>query len=300
MQPVLPARRGVRALVMTAAHPYHSVQARSRHFRWGRSTGARPASMEVVMRIAVAATGSDLDAAFVTRLGTCSYLLVVDSETMTCEAIPRPPNMVGAGAGIATVTLAADQDADAILTRYVPPRMEATLRENGINVVTGVTVPVRVAVVESAQAGPPDTPAQPQPAIGALVRSGRQFAAMLPVLIGVMLLAGLFKVFVSAEALAAVYSGAPLTDAFSGACLGSIIGGNAVNSYVIGQALHDSGVSLFAVTAIMITWVTVGVVQLPAEISAFGSRFALSRNAVGFLLAVPLALSIVALVRWLS
>ena len=38
----------------------------------------------------------------------------------------------------------------------------------------------------------------------------------------------------------------------------------------------------------------------PAEISAFGSRFAISRNAVAFVLAVPLALSTVVLVRWLS
>ena len=123
---------------------------------------------------------------------------------------------------------------------------------------------------------------------------------MLPVLFGVMLLAGLFKVFVSADVLTAVYSGTPLLDAFSGACLGSVTGGNAVNSYVIGQALQESGVSLFAVTAIMITWVTVGVVQLPAEISAFGTKFAISHNAVAFLLAVPMALSTVALVRWLS
>ena len=252
------------------------------------------------MRIAVTATGADPDSAVVTRLGTCTCLLIVDSETMASEAIPRPPHLVGAGAGIATVTLAADQDADAILTRYVSPHMEATFRENDINVVTGVTGTVREAVEEYAQEGPLDTPAQPAPAIAALARSGRQFAAMLPVLLGVMLLAGLLKIFVPAEALTAVYSGMPVTDAFSGACLGSIIGGNAVNSYVIGQALQGAGVSLFAVTAIMITWVTVGLVQLPAEISAFGSRFAISRNAVAFVLAVPLALLTVVLVRWLS
>jgi len=251
------------------------------------------------MRIAVAATDVDLDTAAVTRLGTCAYLLVVDSDTMTCEAIPRP-GVSGAGAGVATVALAVDRDAHVILTRYVSPRMEATLRENDVNVVTGVEGTVREAVEEYVRTASPDASVRPRPVIDALARSGRQFAAMLPVLLGVMLLAGLFKVFVSAQTLKAAYSGTPVTDALSGAFLGSIMGGNAVNSYVIGEALQDAGVSLFAVTAILTTWVTVGLIQLPAEISAFGSRFAVARNAVAFALAVPLALLTVVLVRWLS
>jgi len=252
------------------------------------------------MRIAVAATEADLDEGLVTRLGTCAYLLIVDSATLDFEAVPKPPYVAGAGGGIVAVTLAVEHDAHAIIARFIPPRMATALAENQMAVVTGVKGTVREAVRDYMQKGSTEAVPQPRPAMGALVRSARQFAAMLPVLVGVMLLAGLLKVFVPAEALTKVYPGAPVADAFSGACLGSIFGGNAVNSYVIGEALRGAGVSLFAVTAIMITWVTVGLVQLPAEMSAFGSRFAISRNAVAFVLAMPVALATVVLVRWLS
>lgn len=40
----------------------------------------------------------------------------------------------------------------------------------------------------------------------------------------------------------------------------------------------------------MITWVTVGLVQLPAEMPALGQRFALLRNAFSFILSIPVAI----------
>ena len=94
--------------------------------------------------------------------------------------------------------------------------------------------------------------------------SVRQFANILPILIGVVLCIRLFNAFVSKEALASVFSGNLVLDTLWGACFGSILAGNPINSYVIGAALLDNGISLFAVTAIIITWVTVGLVQLPA------------------------------------
>jgi len=40
----------------------------------------------------------------------------------------------------------------------------------------------------------------------------------------------------------------------------------------------------------MLTWVTVGLVQLPAEIAALGRKFALVRNAVSFVLFIAVAI----------
>ena len=248
------------------------------------------------MKIAVASSGADLDSGVVSRLGTSNYLLVVDPDTMTFEGIPCSSASSGPGAGIRVVTLALSHDAQAILTRYVAPHMEATLRENQIDVMTGLKGTVEWYVAQS----PPDMPAQGKAVGGALARSMRQFVAMLPMLFGVVLLAGMLKVFVSKAALTSVFSGRPITDTVWGACFGSIIGGNAVNSYVIGAALRDAGVSLFAVTAMMITWVTVGLVQLPAEMSAFGARFGIWRNSIAFVVSLGVALLTVTLVRWLS
>jgi len=107
---------------------------------------------------------------------------------------------------------------------------------------------------------------------------------MLPIFFGVVLLIGLLNTFVSRVFLAALFSGNIMLDTFLGAFFGSILAGNPINSYVIGGELLQYGVSLFTVTALIITWVTVGLVQLPVEIAALGRRFALLRNGICFIL----------------
>jgi len=52
----------------------------------------------------------------------------------------------------------------------------------------------------------------------------------------------------------------------------------------------ERGVSLIAVTAFIVAWVTVGVVQFPAEVAILGKRFAIARNAVAFISAIIVAL----------
>ncbi len=123
----------------------------------------------------------------------------------------------------------------------------------------------------------------------AIRKAARQMTAMLPVMLGVILLVGLFHAAVSKTWMVSLFTGAPLTDAFFGAVFGSILAGNPVNSYVIGKGLSDAGVGFVAVAAVILTWVMVGVVQLPAEATAFGVRFALARAAIAFVLSIPLA-----------
>ena len=252
------------------------------------------------MKIAIASNSDDIDTGRVTRLGTCSHLLMVDSETMEYEAVPISPAEQGRGAGTRMVTLAAGHGAEVIMTSYVAPRMANSLEGSGIDLVTAVDGTVREAVEEYMHETRARSHEQPRPILGALRRSARQFGSMLPVLLGVMLLAGLLNVFVSREALASVFSGHPATDTLWGAVCGSIFGGNAVNSYVIGASLHEAGVSLFAVTALIITWVTVGLIQLPAEASALGARFAVLRNVTAFVISLGLATLTVLLTGWLE
>jgi len=101
---------------------------------------------------------------------------------------------------------------------------------------------------------------------------------------------GLFNTFISKDLLASVFSGNSALDTIRGACFGSILAGNPINSYVIGNGLLGHGVSLFAVTASIIAWVTVGLIQLPAEIAAPGRRFAFLRNTLCFILSIPIAI----------
>jgi len=124
---------------------------------------------------------------------------------------------------------------------------------------------------------------------GSVQKAMRQMKMMLPILLGVILLVGLFQTFVSRAWMSSLFTGRPLPDAFLGAVFGSVLAGNPVNSYVIGKGLLDVGVGLVGVTGFILTWVTVGLVQLPAEAAALGFRFALTRAAVAFALAIPIA-----------
>jgi uncharacterized membrane protein YraQ (UPF0718 family) len=128
-------------------------------------------------------------------------------------------------------------------------------------------------------------------------RSGNQFTTMLPILVGVVLLMGLFNTLIPGEVLASIFSTNTILNTLWGACFGSILTGNPVNSYIIGGELLQRGVSLLAVTALLITWVTVGMVQLPAEMAALGRRFAIVRNAICFILSLPIAFITVAVIN---
>ena len=115
------------------------------------------------------------------------------------------------------------------------------------------------------------------------------FKKFLPILVGMLLLISLFIKAVPKSFYLNLFSGNSLFDSFVGAVFGSIATGNPLTSYIIGGELIKQGIDLIPVTAFIITWVTVGTVQLPAEIMMLGKRFAIIRNLVSFVLAIAAA-----------
>jgi len=130
-----------------------------------------------------------------------------------------------------------------------------------------------------------------------LYKALKSFGVALPVLLGVILLLGLFKIYITPELLSSVFTGNLLRDTILGSVIGSISVGNPITSYIIGEELLKEGVSLFAVTAFIVAWVTVGLVQLPAEISILGKRFALTRNILSFIFTILVAIATVVTLR---
>jgi hypothetical protein len=132
------------------------------------------------------------------------------------------------------------------------------------------------------------------PGRGEVIRAARkaafQFTSMLPILCGVVLSIGLLRAVVPSSVLGTLFSGSPFFDSLAGAGLGSIFAGNPVNSYVISAQLLADGVSIFAIAAFIVTWVTVGIAQLPAEALTLGARFAILRNSLSFLISIPIAM----------
>ena len=257
------------------------------------------------MKIAVAAKGPNLDAEVEHRLGLSPYLLVIDVGTLDFEAVPVSFDSAGTGAGIGCVAIAIEKKAKAIIAGYISPNVARPLLEHDIEVFTSVSGKVRDAVerYRKGELGAYDFESKKTAKITLLHsvnRAVRQFASIIPVLIGIVFLIGLFQAFVSKEILFSLFSGEPFSDTFTGAFFGSLLTGNHINTYVISNALLELEVSLYAVTAIIVTWVTVGIIQLPAEISVLGWRFALSRNLTAFILAIPVAFLTVFILRLLE
>ena len=261
------------------------------------------------MKIAVSSDSSNLDAGVAQRFGISHYLIIIDSETMEIEAVPNPGAAGKQAAGIQAVVIAISKEVDTVLTGYCSPTAMKYLTDNGIDVTTGVKGTVAEAVAQyrkQAHATPVRSEDEPDIAgpalLYALKRSGMQMVNLLPVLVGVVLLIGLFSAFISKDLLSSIFSGNPLLDTLFGTGLGSILAGNPINSYVIGGEMLEQGVSLFAVTAFITAWVTIGLVQLPAEMAALGKKFALIRNALSIVLCMAISILTVltyyAFLRW--
>jgi hypothetical protein len=122
-----------------------------------------------------------------------------------------------------------------------------------------------------------------------LKKTARTFVNLLPIIIGMLLLTSLVVTAFPEQISTGLFGLSETLDALIGASVGSIAAGHPLASYLLGGELLKSGVSLVAVTALMVSWVTVGIVQLPAEILMLGTRFAIYRNVICFFSAVAIA-----------
>ena len=124
----------------------------------------------------------------------------------------------------------------------------------------------------------------------AVKKAGRALYKSLPVLLGVVMLVSLANALIPKTFYSALFSRNVLLDSFIGSAIGSILAGNPVTSYILGGELLKQGISLIAVTAFLVAWVSVGIVQLPAESILLGKRFAVARNITAFIFSIIVAI----------
>ena len=134
----------------------------------------------------------------------------------------------------------------------------------------------------------------------ALIRTLHTFLHMLPIVLGMLLLTSLLLAWLPRTHLQDLFGRHDLLDVVLGAVMGSVAVGHPLIGYILGGELLAGGISLIAVTALIVAWVTVGIVQLPAEALLLGRRFALSRNILCFLSAVAVAYLAVGMLRLLG
>ena len=118
-----------------------------------------------------------------------------------------------------------------------------------------------------------------------------------PMLLAVIGLVGLFKTFVIPQMLHTLFNGSALHDMLMGVGFGGVSVGQPFLSYIIGGELLDEGASFYGVTAFILAFVTLGVVQLPMEFSIFGFRFTLVRNLLSLIFAFLLSVAITVTLR---
>jgi len=98
------------------------------------------------MKIAITSTGPTLDSDVEARFGRCAYFLVVDTDTMQLEAIENPNIALGGGAGIQSAQLMSEKGVTTVLTGNCGPNAFNVFGQAGIQVIVGVSGPVRNAV----------------------------------------------------------------------------------------------------------------------------------------------------------
>ncbi|PIN98464.1 MAG: hypothetical protein COT90_04170 [Candidatus Diapherotrites archaeon CG10_big_fil_rev_8_21_14_0_10_31_34] len=126
-----------------------------------------------------------------------------------------------------------------------------------------------------------------------LIKTGKTLLNRMPFLLPMILLIALVNSLISKSFYSTVFQGNLFVDSFIGSLVGSISAGDPSSSYVLGGEFLNQGVNLIVVTAFLVSWVTVGLIQLPAEISFLGKKFVLLRNFTAFILSVFVAVSTV-------
>ena len=100
------------------------------------------------MKIAISATGKDLDSSIDPRFGRASYFVIVDAESGNVVNVidNLAAQDAAQGAGINAATLVAGSGAQAVLTGQVGPKAFEVLQASGIRIISNVSGKVGEAI----------------------------------------------------------------------------------------------------------------------------------------------------------
>ncbi len=131
------------------------------------------------------------------------------------------------------------------------------------------------------------------------IKSLKSLYKILPLILGMILLISLISTLIPKVFYSRIFRNNPFFDSIIGSVIGSISTGPPITSYILGGEFLKGGVSLIAVTAFMTAWVTVGIIQFPAESIILGTKFAIIRNITSFIFSIAVAIITVLLLGYL-
>ncbi len=98
------------------------------------------------MKICVTATAGDLNAQVDPRFGRCQYFVIVDSDTMACEAMANEAMNAPGGAGIQAAQAMVNKGVNVVISGNMGPNAFQVLSTAGVKVATGAYGTVKEAV----------------------------------------------------------------------------------------------------------------------------------------------------------
>jgi uncharacterized membrane protein YraQ (UPF0718 family) len=127
----------------------------------------------------------------------------------------------------------------------------------------------------------------------ALKKGTTQFFNQIFFLISMFLMISLFDVFVPKDIIAKFMgqSNGLLSILYS-AFFGTIAMGSASSAYPLAGVLLKKGAPVVSVAVFLNTWVMVGLIMLPYEVSVFGKKFAFFRNTFAFFGAIAVGVAV--------
>ena len=86
------------------------------------------------MKVAISATGDNLNADVDKRFGRCPWFLFVDTGSLQCEGIGNKNADAASGAGTACAQLVLEKEVDAVISGQVGPNAYEVLKQGGIKI----------------------------------------------------------------------------------------------------------------------------------------------------------------------
>jgi predicted Fe-Mo cluster-binding NifX family protein len=123
------------------------------------------------MKVAVSASGMDMDCEMDPRFGRCSHFILVDSDTIDFETINNPNRGIQGGAGIGAAQILVDKGVGAVITGSVGPNAYRVLSAAGIQMYTSMSGRIR-ALIEMYKSGSLHPAVETQPGRGKGVNCG--------------------------------------------------------------------------------------------------------------------------------
>ncbi|NOY13471.1 MAG: permease [Deltaproteobacteria bacterium] len=127
----------------------------------------------------------------------------------------------------------------------------------------------------------------PQKSRQSLKIAGQSLIKLLPLLVAIFGLVGLFQEFLPPQLVSKwLGESSGFLALLIGAAAGAIAIGPPLAAYPLAGSLIAAGAWPPAVAAFILSWISVGIITLPFEAQTFGGRFALLRNGISFIVAI--------------